>query len=517
MMRFFSQLPDKPWFNHFVFGLNLIFAAVLCWCVSGRSPRLHDILLVWCMMNCVWLKPLLFKLSVPLLLLWLVYAPVGVQYGYPSAAIIASALETNAAEIREFVDPMLLVAAFLLAAFFGITVYTAGKIQASRKQHRFFTVFSALLTLVFVVNIMPIKKTAINLEYSELLNIVPHSWKQYRLYTEQREKMRVLQNRSDDWQILSRQPQYQNYLLVIGESASRQYLSAYGYPVPTSPFLERAAGTKFTNAISPSGYTTVSVPRLLTIPNPTEVEYHNSIIDLANKAGFRTYWISNQDRLGIFDNEVSYISYKAHTQYFYAEHTPNDRRMDRKLLPQIRNALNDPAAADRPKLIIVHLMGSHPRFSKRLDPDLPKFRFNNRYLSDYLSSLRQTDIFLEEIHQTLRQQQQPFSMIYLSDHGLTAQRLQHAATQFTVRIPLFELPSDATVQETDGTPMSGFGLVWYLSDWLGIKTQNQADNRFIGDSRQTDIDRIRVFDNETKYYSDLPASDEPLLLPEGNQ
>lgn len=510
-MAIITRLVNKPHYNHFIFLGNFLFAALLCWGVSGATPRFHDILLLWLLINCLWLKPWVFGCFLPLMMAWILFAPIGLQYGYPNVGMIASLLQTNALEATEFADTYTILSFVVLLALSGVVFFLTKHIKSTKKQRRFFQIFACLLIALFVVNIFSVKHRQLRMDYSELLNIFPHSLHQYRIYHDNQQKMQEMLHKKDTWQITHHQPHYQNYVIVMGESASRNYLSAYGYPVKTSPFLEDVNGTKYTQLIAPAAYTTLSIPRFFSIPNPSEVEYHNNVITLAKKANMQTFWISNQDKLGEHENEVAYIANHADQQYYLKEAKPTGNHYDYELLEEINRVLAQPNK--QPKLIIVHLMGSHARFARRVDVNRPKFAFQDTYLSDYLSSLLQTDIFLQELYASLQNNKQPFSMIYLSDHALTARELKHGLSQFSLQVPLFKLSSDDIEQTTNHDIITGFGFVWFLSEWLGIKTNNQANNTFINHHQAQSLSMVKIFGNKIDDYHNIEKFDGALLKP----
>lgn len=498
-----------------IFLLNLIFAAVLCFGLTRTLPRLHDVLLIWCLLNCLWLYPLIFYIGSPLLLAMALYFPIGVQFGYPNAGMIASVVNTTEQETLEFFDAKTISLGVAMLIALAIVLVCNYKLKPTAKQRKTVAIFSVLLVVWFLASILPIGRNHFKWGYSKITNFIPYTLEQYHSYLIYQDKIAILNNKADDWQINHIAPKYQNYLLIIGESAAKLYLSPYGYPVQNSPFLEQAYGIKYTNAIAPAAHTITSVPRLLSIPSKNDIEFHNNILTLANKAGFETYWISNQDKIGVFDNEISYIAHHAKHEYFYSDVSLTNHRFDYQLLPYINDALSK--SNGKPKLIVVHLMGSHSRFAKRVDKSLAHFKLSDDYLADYLSSLLQTDIFIEQIYQSLQNQKQPFSLIYIADHGLSPIQLKHGASQFSLKVPLFELSSDDTSQITDDTPMAGFGFVWHLTNWLGIDTKNQADNPFIQSTKQATLDDIAVFDNGVKTYQELEAFDGELLLPKAGE
>ena len=63
------------------------------------------------------------------------------------------------------------------------------------------------------------------------------------LYLEQRDFLNQSANAPSQWDIQSFMPKYKNYILIIGESMRKDYMSLYGFPLKTTPFLERVKGT----------------------------------------------------------------------------------------------------------------------------------------------------------------------------------------------------------------------------------------------------------------------------------
>lgn len=507
-----TSTKHQTYNNLIILISNFIFSTIIVWGVSGASPRFHDILLFWVLWNCFWFKPLIAKLASPLLLLGILYAPIGVQYGYPNAGMIASLFETTTNEVKEFVD-ILTIVYFIVTIGLSVLMYRITKpLKPTTKQYKFFKYFLVIITILFITNIISFKHKQLKWQYSELLNIIPHTMAQYDMYMDSQKKIQEIKGLQNNWQINEFKPNYSTYVLVIGESASKNYLSAYGYPVKTSPFIDNNIGTTYLQAIAPAGYTTKSVPRLLTNPNPTHVEFQNNIITLANKVGMETYWVSNQDKLGVYENEIYYIANSSQQSFYLSDIAPTSKRYDYQLLPIVNDILTK--ASNKPKLIVLHLMGSHARFSKRVDKSKPHFNFDDKHLSDYLSSLLQTDIFLENLHQMLKEKQQPFSVVYIADHALTPTTFKHGLNQFSLQVPLFKLSSDDVQKQTDNRIISGFGFIWFLTEWLGIDTQNQKQNTFLNHYQVDNLENVKIFDDTVKPYLSLEKFDGKLLTPD---
>lgn len=79
---------------------------------------------------------------------------------------------------------------------------------------------------------------------------------------------------------------------------------------------------------------------------------------LAAKAGYSTWWISNQGKLGEHDTRISVIASDAEHATFLKKGSFASRKTDDKLLLQeTERALADTSS---PKIIFLHMMGSHP-------------------------------------------------------------------------------------------------------------------------------------------------------------
>ena len=67
------------------------------------------------------------------------------------------------------------------------------------------------------------------------------------------------------WTINSIDNNKANYVIVVGESMRRDYMSLFGYPTPTTPFLDQVNGTFYSNYISTAPNTFESLPRTLAL------------------------------------------------------------------------------------------------------------------------------------------------------------------------------------------------------------------------------------------------------------
>lgn len=227
-------------------------------------------------------------------------------------------------------------------------------------------------------------------------------------------------------------------VVVIGESASRDHLSLYGYPLPTTPRLDKRSSRLFLfgNAVASSTSTAENIPRLLSFmtDEPGEKEWYDypSVLQLSRMSGYHTYWLSNQERTGEWSNLSGLLSGDAdEVRYVGAEDSEDHMlgRFDEVLLPHFSQVL---AAEDSLQLVFLHLMGSHVRYDKRFPPSAvvitaddvlrarPRTWLDSRCartVAAYDNSIRYTDGVLAEMMAVIDSVPAPVAMIYLSDHG----------------------------------------------------------------------------------------------------
>ena len=249
------------------------------------------------------------------------------------------------------------------------------------------------------------------------------------------------------------------YVIVIGESAGRDYMQVYGNLSPNTPWMsamEHDAGwVRLKNAYSCHVNT---VPALLAALEQgncyTSLSYPHAqtLISLSRAAGMHTAWLSNQTRYAPFGTPITAIAEMA-DQTVFTNHGiggVSESYSDEALLPEIENAL---ANRKDNTLLLVHIVGSHSPYAKRIPPGMPRLDLppeeRARYADpdelasrvDYDTSLLVTDRFLGAVHEKLRAlpADTPVVFIYFSDHGEYPRKgYGHNADRFTwsmARIP----------------------------------------------------------------------------------
>ena len=180
----------------------------------------------------------------------------------------------------------------------------------------------------------------------------------------------------------------QTHTLVITDSITSQNLSVCGYERHTTPALEKYAASFqiFCNAYSPAASTISSLKMTLTdAEKSTQEQYASeSVLAYAKAAGFKVYWISNQN-----DSYISSLFGSFVDEQVYVNHRSgrSSASLDENLLPIYQDVLKDPFPK---KLIIVHFIGAHPNYQLRYPENFSKFTTETNDIVE--QKLEQNDI-----------------------------------------------------------------------------------------------------------------------------
>lgn len=244
------------------------------------------------------------------------------------------------------------------------------------------------------------------------------------------QRKRLFESRKFTADKLSEKPQ--TYVIVIGESLNRNHMSLYGYPRATTPYVDKLGSevVVFDNVISNYAQTAPSLNVALTesdIENGVSPYKAISLIGVFKKAGFKTYWISNQQPLRIPTKPFAAI---AEQQKFISHdfHGVEVERYDGYLLPAVKSALKDDV---KHKVIFVHMMGSHLQYRNRYPADKEVFSGHEGvqayredpsdseldYINSYDNSVYYTDYVLSQVLTELKDRKGIAGLSFWSDHG----------------------------------------------------------------------------------------------------
>ena len=215
-------------------------------------------------------------------------------------------------------------------------------------------------------------------------------------------------------------------VLVLGESLRADHLQLNGYHRNTTPLLAKDSNViSFPNIYTNPYYTHTSIPHLLTRADsisPDRAYTEESFISLFKQAGYKTYWIANQESVSTyvyFMNECDTLIYVNGGKSLYIF----DKWLDSDLLPDYKESLNDPSSK---KLLILHTIGSHwwynshypdsfETFKPTIKSRIVKSNTQEEMINSYDNTILYTDFVIHRFIDELREQNA--ILFFISDHG----------------------------------------------------------------------------------------------------
>ena len=238
-------------------------------------------------------------------------------------------------------------------------------------------------------------------------------------------------------------------IFIIGESASRNYMHYYtpSFPYENTPWMEQMAAERegflvYRNTYSSWTQTVPVLERALTEKsqyNDKEFFESASLLDVAKKIGYHTYWFSNQGRYGQFDSAITMVAKTADVAEWTDDSYTFTTKFDESLLPYLTRI--DPNVNN---FIVLHLMGSHIYYNNRYPDEWAKFAAEDGESAmtsapSYANSILYTDYILSQIFSYAEKNLNLRAMVYFSDHGENL-KISHNPDVFSfdmVRIPFF--------------------------------------------------------------------------------
>lgn len=406
-----------------------------------------------------------------LLALAVIFAPLGlIGYYFLSGHLLTSSIvltlfQTNLHEAVSYLkndNPVLWGVSFAVVfSIAGIYIYqlnrTADKVLNKELAPGFTVVLLAAIILCGTKGVAKVRYASV----TSLIKQTSQSLEQYKEYTNAKrrreENLKELIHLSVDSQKSG------TFVLVIGESESRDHMHAYGYQRETTPWLDQAVSQPenilFTHAYSNHTHTVPTLTYALTEKNqynavPLEKAY--SIIEVAKAAGYRTYWISNQVKYGAYDTPIAAIASSADQEIWIngnSGYTTWTNYNDGELANKLRQIKFD---SQKNNLVIIHLMGSHTDYQERYPKKQEKFSVKDkktRRINSYDNTVFYTDAVLHQIYDIMRARDEFQGMVYCSDHGEDMQH-SHEVTKFTwsmARIPFVVFLSQNYCQRNPAT------------------------------------------------------------------
>ncbi len=441
---------------YFWFFSSVIQIAILATGYSGTTGLRDSILFSSLWLIPVFLLPNYTRLIAALIgiVLWATsIAALGyyVVYGQEfSQSVLFVMFESNANEANEYLRQyfsikLLLVAlAYTLAAIF---LWTRLRPVYIRKPWQWLVSFALLFGLVLQpmgANILLHKRSLSEAFDSLSSRLEPAApWQFVVAYREYQNQLSSLTNLLNSNHALPPLANLQDssgdaprtLVLVLGESTQRDRMSLYGYPRATTPELAALHKsdpqlTVFNDVVTSRPYTIEILQQALTFAdqqNPDLYLTKPSLMNLMKQAGYKSFWITNQQTMTQRNTMLTVFSKQTDKQYYMnQQRTQSAREYDTNVLAPFKEVLADPAAK---KFIIIHLLGTHIRYDFRYPHGEGKFDGKSDTMPASLSASEQAtyndydsaNAFNDHVVSTLikdfKQSGQDGFMLYLSDHG----------------------------------------------------------------------------------------------------
>jgi heptose-I-phosphate ethanolaminephosphotransferase len=267
-------------------------------------------------------------------------------------------------------------------------------------------------------------------------------------------------------------------VLVLGESTNRQRMSLYGYPRATTPKLDKLRDqlAVFDNVVTPRPYTIEALQQVLTFAdeqNPDAYLTTPSIMNMMKQAGYKTYWITNQQTMTKRNTMLTTFSKQADEQVYLNNNLNQDaRQYDGDVVAPFTKILAD--AAPR-KLIIIHLLGTHMSYKYRYPAEFDQFVDRQgvpEWVTDdqlptynsYDNAVLYNDFVVASLIEQFAATKPNGFLLYLSDHGEA----------------VFDSPEGSVLGRNEGKPTAPMYtipfMLWTSEQWRAANPgSNPAD------------------------------------------
>lgn len=327
----------------------------------------------------------------------------------------------------------------------------------------------------------------------------------FALAAKEHQRLLSIANTVPYFQLSVRDTGIGTYVLIVGESVRVDNMSLYGYTRSTTPQVEaqRKQIKLFNQAISGAPYTALSVPLSLTADSVLSHDIHNypdNIINMANQAGFQTFWLSSQSAFRQNGTAVTSIAMRAMETVYV-------RGFDELLLPHLSQALQQ--NTQQKKLIVLHLNGSHEPACSAYPQSSAVFQPQDDQDACYDNSIHYTDSLLGQVFELLKDRRA--SVMYFADHGLERDPTKknvyfhggREASQQAYHVPMFiwysPVLGDGVDRTTENNIFSTAYNNYLINAWMGVTKPEQPQTleeviaHYKGDSRVVDANHD-VFD-----------------------
>lgn len=386
-----------------------------------------------------------------------------------NSGMVLSILDTNAKESLSMSSMFIYPIIFALL-FWVLNIYLAKSI--SKITFPRFLILLSFLWIIFPVLFKLKHKFIENKGGGSMIKSVYYHYNDFLIGYNLKKDLENIKSNHVNYPLKKNRKEISTIVLLIGESVQPKHMQLYGYERKNTPYQVKEIKNMrlYRNALSPAGITNLSVPLMLSSIQPEEflnnkIKIADNVVNFAEQKGYETYWMSTQSLSGI----ISIIaSYSNNRKYFNG--------YDEVILPEFYKVLKN----KNKKLIILHLMGSHPNPCDKI-PEKEKIYSKNNIIDCYDSSINYTDKIIGEILNKLRDENSVF--IYASDHGLKIKgdKMLHTDSKESTKVPFYiwfspKLPKEVKETGIIESPVQTIMIYPQIIEFMGYKTNNNYQN-----------------------------------------
>lgn len=339
-------------------------------------------------------------------------------FNFIDNAVLYTVFETNYNELTGFLNSyskwyyVLIVVTYIFTLIFLIF-----KVNTVRYKHKYY------IELVVLVCI------AISYRFYErsLSLLVFNTYLEYKTFSAEISKD-ISKSTSKYFTNVNNSDDEALYVVIIGESTTRNNMGIYDYYRDTNPNLNKVKNELylFKNVISPHIQTILSLDKVLSIGDYHHPENNKlgTVIQLANQAGFETYWLSNQKPIGAYESLVSLYAKASKNRFYVSNIYEDSNKYDEILLPKLKESISEKPSK---KMIFLHLEGSHISYHKKYpesfnfftDEPQTQFKTDEAYqvINEYDNSIRYNDFIVSQVIEMVKKANKNSYVVYFSDHG----------------------------------------------------------------------------------------------------
>lgn len=358
--------------------------------------------------------------------------------------------ESNFNESNEYIQQYLsfkLIAVLVVYILVALFLWKQVKpVYVQNKTKWMVSLLIAIYALMPLAISVMVKKTSFEKAGAHLLSRMETTvpWQLMSSYIAYRSQLSYMENILNNLQSL---PSLENLtdsngetprtlVLIIGESTTRTRMGIYGYSRNTTPMIEQFKKENpnllvFNDVVSSRPYTIEILEQALTFADERHPDLYltqPSLIHLMKQAGYKTFWITNQQTMTKRNTMLTMFSKQTDKQYYMNnDRNQSARQYDDAVIQPFKEVLTDPA---KKKFIVIHLLGTHMKYEFRYPKSSEYNVFqdktgipfnidddNAKVYNSYDNAISYNDYVITTLFNTFKQSHDNGFMLYFSDHG----------------------------------------------------------------------------------------------------